>query len=219
MLPYLKKTTELDKTARVSADTLKCQFASLSDEEVWSKFKTGDEDAFIYIYRTYFQQLYQYGQQFTCDLTLIEDLIQDLLIELRKNRKTLGNAPSIKFYLFKSLRRKISRSHKHKKLIYFQDIHAFQSFYLAPPCEAKLMKTQLDQQKRTALEAAFQKLAPRQREAIYYYFFQEMSYEEVAAIMGLNHLKSARNLIYKAIDSLKKQLGPHKEKLLYFLFF
>lgn len=200
-------------------DIVKSHFSGLSDEEIWSKFKAGHEDAFIYIYKTYFQQLYQYGQQFTCDLDLVEDLIQDLLIDLRKNRKTLGNAPSIKFYLFKSLRRKIARYYKNNKLIYTEDILAFRNFYLTPPSEAKLIKNQLDEQKRAAIEKAFQKIAPRQREAIYYYFFQEMSYQEVASIMGLNHLKSARNLVYKAIDSLKTQLGPHKEKLLYFLFF
>ncbi len=192
--------------------------ADLPDAEIWHEFKCGNEGAFNHIYRTYFQEIYQYGQQFTSDGGLIKDLLQDLLIDIRKNRKNLGEAPSIKFYLFKAFRRKIFRYLKHNKLVCFSKMESFSNIVIESSHEVKLMESQLDDGKRKVLEKALLNLSKRQRECIYYYFYQSMGYNEVASIMGLSNVKSARNLIYKSIDALKTQLGPVKNNLLAMFF-
>src|SRR5690606_36156630 len=74
---------------------------------IWEAFKKGNESAFIYIYETYFDQLFVYGKQFTRDEDIVKDAIQDLFITLRKSRAGLGSTDSIKFYLYKSLKRLI----------------------------------------------------------------------------------------------------------------
>ena len=84
--------------------------------------------------------------------------------------------------------------------------------------EVRIFQKQLDDRKKKVLERAFAKLSKRQKEAVYHYFYQSMSYKEVASIMSLNNVKSARNLIYKSIDALKAQLYPIKNKLLALFF-
>lgn len=192
--------------------------ADLPDAEIWHEFKAGNEGAFNHIYRTYFQEIYQYGHQFTSDSGLIKDLLQDLLIDIRKNRNKLGEAPSIKFYLFKAFRRKVFRYLKQNRLVYFSKIEFFSNIVIESSHEVKLLESQLDSEKRKALEVALLNLSKRQRECIYYYFYQSMSYGEVASIMGLNNVKSARNLIYKSIDALNSQLEPQKNNLLAMFF-
>lgn len=199
----------------VNLDVNKSKFsiADLPDHEIWNEFKKGNEGAFNHIYQTYFQKLYQYGQQFTRDVDLIRDLIQDLFIDIRRNRNNLGKAPSIKFYLFKAFRRNIFRHLKRNKIIYSDNIESFCIFKAENSHEVWIIQTLLDSQKRRALEEAFSKLSKRQKEAIYYYFYQSMTYGEVTAIMGLNNIKSTRNLIYKSINALKAQIYPIRNKL------
>lgn len=202
-----------DLTVNLDTKNIKYSISDLPDNEIWEEFKKGNEGAFNYIYETYFQVLYQYGQQFTKDFNLIKDLIQDLLIDIRKNRKNLGNAPSIKFYLFKAFRRKIFRYQKLNKIVYSDRIESFSNFIIENSCEVTLVQSQVQVQWKKALEDAFLKLSKRQKEAIYYYFYQSMSYEEVALIMSLKNVKSARNLIYKSIDVLQAYIYPMRNKL------
>ena len=79
-------------------------FDNKSDLEIWETFKSGDESAFIYIYSKYFNELINYGNQFTTDINLIEDCVQDLFIKIRKSRNKLGVIKkSIRLYLLISL--------------------------------------------------------------------------------------------------------------------
>lgn len=202
------------KVVKLKGENTGYSIKNLPENEIWEEFKNGNEGAFNYIYTTYFQQVYQYGHQFSSDTGLIKDLLQDLLIDIRKNRRNLGEAPSIKFYLFKSFRRKIFRYMKSNKVIYSEDMCSFCNIIIESSYETKLVQSQLDEAKRNALQAAMLKLSNRQRECIYYYFFHSMTYKEVSSIMGLSNVKSARNLVYKSIDLLKAQIDPIKSKLL-----
>ena len=203
--------TNKDNTQIVFAKPQAQEFIErMPDSEIWEEFKNGNEGAFNHIYLKYFQELYGYGQQFTSDFDLIKDLLQDLFIDLRKNRMRLGPTSSIKFYLFKSIRRKIGRYLKRKKTIYTSDMEPFSNVEFEKSHELKYLNDQLDENKRALLKQAFLKLSRRQKEAIFYYFYQEMSYEEVTSIMGFRNIKSTRNLIYRAIDSLKASTHPQK---------
>ncbi|HYH55355.1 MAG TPA: sigma factor, partial [Anseongella sp.] len=83
--------------------------AGLSEGELWDLFRKGEKEAFDLIYHNYVHLLYNYGIRISSDTVLVEDGIQDLFVEIWQKRATLGATGSIKYYLFKSLRRKISR--------------------------------------------------------------------------------------------------------------
>lgn len=176
-----------------------------SDLVIWREFKGGSEVAFNYIYREYFDTLFGYALQFTHDQELIKDLIQDFFIDLREKRERLGDTDSIKYYLFKSLRRKITRYlSKNKVLLTSSELS--QTFQVVLSHEAILINQQLTQEKSDQLQEAFAKLSPKKREAIYHVFYENLSYKETASIMGLMNVKSVRNLIYKALDNLRKNI-------------
>jgi DNA-directed RNA polymerase specialized sigma24 family protein len=52
------------------------------------------------------------------------------------------------------------------------------------------------------------RLPKRQHEAIFLRFYEELSYEDIAAIMNLNY-QGARNIIYKSVKALRKNM-EHK---------
>ncbi len=180
-------------------------FINVSDLDIWKQFKSGNESAFIYIYKTHFQNLYNYGLQFSRDASLVEDCIQDLFIDIRRTRKRLSDTTSIKLYLYKAIRRKVLqylKSSKSKLRIgLLQDGH---NFHFTFSHEHYLIAQQLTDEKIKRLNRALSKLPQRQREVIYYFFYEQLSYEEIKEVMNFSNVKSVRNKAYIALKALRK---------------
>src|SRR5690606_18647566 len=131
--------------------------------------------------------------------------IQDLFIELRKNRHKLGPTTSIKFYLFKSLKRKIVKESK-QWFHQCEDFSGEMSFDFTFSHEQVLIDRQLDDENVDRLNKGIKALSPRKREAVYYFYYEGLNYQQIQEIMELANIKSARNLIYKAIDFLRDKM-------------
>ena len=180
-------------------------FEILSDLDTWKQFKEGNESAFIHIYETYFDPLYNYGLQFSKDTSLVEDCIQDLFIEIRKTRKRLADTTSIKLYLFKSIKRKILQHIKYRRSKFStQPVDEGYNFYFTFSHEHNLIDRQLNQEQLERLNRAIDLLPARQREVIYYLFYEQLSYTEIKEIMGFSNVKSVRNKVYIALQALRK---------------
>lgn len=174
---------------------------------LWREFKEGSEEAFIAIYRNYFQLLYAYGHQFTVDTNMVEDCIQELFIELRVKRERLKHTNSIKFYLYKALRNRLLRKLSRKKMLPLSDnLMDGYNFEINLSQEHKMIYAQLDKEVKDALNAALNNLSIRQREIILYYFYEKLSYAEIADIMEFSKPKFARDLLYRAIAKIKAEM-------------
>lgn len=184
------------------------------DREIWNLFKQGNEQAFNFLYKTYVRQLFKYGCEFTSNREIVKDQVQDLFIYLRRNRAKLGDAPSIKAYLFKSLRRDIVRELSKGNRYRNQPLDENQSFDISLSYETKLIHEQLIKEKKECLERAMAKLSTKQREAIILFYYENLSYREIAEVMEMKMIKSARKLIYRAIDTLKGEILPYKSSLI-----
>ncbi|GAB3651530.1 hypothetical protein GCM10028791_20390 [Echinicola sediminis] len=174
------------------------------DKLLWNKFREGDESAFVQIYKESFESLCHFGVQFA-PLNLVEDCIQDMFIDLRHKREKLPEIKnSIRLFLFQALKRRLFNVLKKKKQnLTFEDIEKL-NFEIIPPHESLLILHQSQKEKLDKLEKALKGLNEKQREVAYYYFYKGMSYEEVQKMMGYDHVKSARNMIYRIIAQLKK---------------
>lgn len=175
----------------------------LTDTEIWTSFKKGEEWAISFIYSEYAEKLYRYGLKFTPEIPVIEDALQDLFAELIKNRKSTGTTDNILFYLLKSFKRKLLRKMQTEKRFVndeeLQDYH----FDVTWSVEHELILEEVSEQKSKMLLKALNELTPRQKEAIYLRFTRELDYKEVAGLMDIS-VEACRNLISKAISTLKK---------------
>jgi RNA polymerase sigma factor (sigma-70 family) len=176
-----------------------------NDLEIWMEFKKGRRSTLIYIYTKYFAILYNYALQFNPDREDVKDYIQDLFIYLYKNRESISETDSIKFYLFKCLRRRMKvendKMFKNQRLVVEDQI----LFEESPESDFILHEEVLKSKK--ILNDAIKTLPQKQQEIVYYYYYQNFSYKEIAGIMGLNQVKSARKLLYRAIESLKSMIN------------
>lgn len=179
-----------------------------TDLLLWKAFKSGDEGAFIKIYQDYIDILYNQGKQFTYDHDLVKDCLQDFFINLRQSRGKLSDTDNIKLYLLKSFRRRVVATLK-KNAKYFVGDASFneQIFPVELSYDQKLINAQYQEDQLDRLNKGLKKLPVKDREALYYYFYQNLSYQEIADIYSYDHISSARRLIYNSLKRLKGLLS------------
>jgi RNA polymerase sigma factor (sigma-70 family) len=182
------------------------KFLENTDTEIWAKFRNGDDEALSLIYAQISKRLYLYGLKFTSNQSIIEDSIQDLFCDLIRNRSNLGTTDNIRFYLMKSFNRKLQRQLQKEMKYNLKENDEEYVFDITYSIEHDIINGESSDQKKTSLNKALQFLTPRQKEAVYLKFTEELEYDEISEIMNMS-VESCRNLIYKAIKSLKDSLG------------
>ncbi|WP_020596870.1 MULTISPECIES: RNA polymerase sigma factor [Spirosoma] len=179
------------------------------DETLWNLFRGGDENAFARLYQNYVQTLYHYCVHFATDRALIKDCIHDLFVELWKHRSTIGPTTSVRFYLMASIKRKLVRHLTAEQKLVSQDdmINGRRVGDTLPGSdpsyENMLINHEEDMFINDCLHQALEKLPRRQREAVHLRYFQNMSNEEISALMQIN-IQSVYNLIFGAMSNLKR---------------
>jgi RNA polymerase sigma factor (sigma-70 family) len=200
--PFSENTNQLNDKA----------FGKSAAEEIWKAFKNGDEAAFIHIYNQYANVLYNYGCQLTPDREMVKDCLQDFFIYLRKNRAGFSDTAYIKMYLLKAFKRRVldylkknnRESEKKESFLFFQ-------FPVELSCETIYINRQIEDEQIHRLNKALQALDSKEREAIYYFYYEGLSYEQIAAIFEFSHVSSARRMVYRGLSRLRKLI------LMYFL--
>lgn len=172
------------------------------DQQLWQALQAGDKNALSDIYQQQVDALFRYGCQFTADQSLVQDCIQDLFIELWKNRTTIGVTDAIRQYLLVALRRKIIRQlqqqsgrQERAKLAVVQDD------YEAAP-DFQILQTEEIQAQQQRIAGALALLSERQREVLYLKYFEELDYKLIAEMMGINY-QSVRNTASAGIKALR----------------
>ena len=66
---------------------------------------------------------------------------------------------------------------------------------------------------KKTVEELLDELTPRQREAIYLRYMQEMDYEEIASLLNMNS-NSARRLVHRGIESLRSKTSDSKNNMI-----
>src|SRR5215217_7342209 len=161
---------------------MKTNISDDSDIELWQKFRDGSEDAYASVYEKFAPVLFQYGYRLLADEELVKDCIQDLFVNLWLSRRNLGATDSIRFYLFRSLRREIVRKVNARR----SRDQVTETFVREEPSfEEQWIRGEEEQRRNAALNKTFVHLSARQREIIFFRFFEDMSFEEISKLMEI----------------------------------
>jgi RNA polymerase sigma factor (sigma-70 family) len=176
----------------------------LDDYQLWHSMKEGDKQALSAIYQTHFPSLYNYGLKISRNKELIKDCIQDLFIELWKTRQQLSQTNAIRPYLYTCLRRKVIEelNGSVSKMVTYEGM-AHPAFEVQASHEANLILDQVSKAQKERLAAAVNALTKRQREIIFLRYYENLSFPEIATIMGL-HIDSTYVLLSQATTELRK---------------
>ncbi|MDX5479805.1 RNA polymerase sigma factor [Fontibacter flavus] len=206
-----KKPTSSASLSLKSTDILRI-YGKKSDLEVWEAFDQGDELAFNFLYRTYVPVLFRYGAQLTHEEAIVQDCIQNIFIYLRGKRGSLSKVNCIKAYLLKSLNREVLHKISRSKKLEYKDIDDLEgSFLIEVSYESKMIEFESSKETKEKLEAALNQLTPKQRLAVLLLYEEGLSYQQIAEVFEFSEVKSARKLIYRAINNLKSLLINKKQ--------
>jgi RNA polymerase sigma factor (sigma-70 family) len=179
----------------------------LYESELWDAFRGGNEKALEGLFGTYYSVLLNYGHKFTLNRYFIEESVQELFVKLWNNRDSVGTAASVRNYLFKAYRSVLFRKLQKQAANVMEKLDDERYDFkieLAP--DQKMIELESDSELRKKIEEGLAALTPRQREAIYLRFYEDLSYEEVSEILNMN-VGGTYKLIYRALDRLKDHLG------------
>ncbi len=175
----------------------------MKQTQLWQKVVAGDRIAFGIIFRTYYDELFNYGLRFSKDPEVIRDALQELFLKIWKFRETISEIQDVKPYIFKMFRNQLVDHLKSDSRFFFRKDTPFHEEDSEFSAEDFIIHNQVSKETRDKLALALRQLSPRQRETIYLRFYHGMEIGAIADILQVN-VQSVRNNIFRAMCVMRK---------------
>ena len=155
---------------------------------------------------TYHDSLILFINKLVGNYSIAEELAADTFVELLVHRKRFLGKCDFKTYLYSIGRHKAIdyiRREARKKTVSTDEI-------LELSDDQHLEERLIEDESKRILHQAIEQLSEDYRAAVYLIFFENLSYEDAARILGKNK-KQIDNLIYRAKAALKKILTERSD--------
>jgi RNA polymerase sigma factor (sigma-70 family) len=170
---------------------------------LWAEIKAGNMVAFDNLYNTFADDLLRYGCHLVKDKYLVEDTIHDIFVSIWEHKEKMAEVRSVRYYLLTALRRSLHRKIKKESIWQLMD-YRNEICGISPAFIDVISQLQDESALIEKVRAALDKLSSRQKEIIYLKFYQNLSYQEIAELMGLDQ-KYTYNLASRAFANFKEQ--------------
>ncbi|RAJ37211.1 RNA polymerase sigma factor [Pedobacter cryoconitis] len=191
---------------------------SASAKQYWLLLKNGNAAALESLFKLYSNSLYNYGSKFSVDKDLIKECIQELFVNIWTRRDFISTPADVKNYLFKAFRlsvfKKITQLQKHQE---FEETADY-PFSITLSIEDIMVEGEQKEEVKKRLEPALQKLTDRQKEAIFLKFYENLSYDEIAGVMGIS-VKATYKIMARSLGFLRENLSKDEFLILLSLFY
>ncbi|AQG78203.1 RNA polymerase sigma factor [Spirosoma montaniterrae] len=182
-------------------------------DECWIALKQGDSAAFEHIYRTHVHSLYRYGLSIWADEDAVLDAIHDVFTEVWHKRDRISYTDNVKFYLLKALKNRLIRLIDTAGRM--QEISL--STLLIDPASLSTEQDEEALRQQTKVSDCLRELPPRQQEIVRLRFYENLSHQQIADLLNIQP-QSAKNLLFRAIDTLRKAFCQTAASLLMLFF-
>lgn len=170
--------------------------------ENWIIITEGDQEAYKAFYRIYAIKFYNYGKKFTKNTPLIEDTIQEVFLEIWSKRQKVLKVNSINAYFFSTFRYTLFKNIKEDiKIVGTSEFETETQFAI----DSIIINKEIDAELKAKLEKALATLTSHQREAILLRFYENLSYEEVAAILNIS-VKATYKIMARSLSALRDKM-------------
>jgi RNA polymerase sigma-70 factor (ECF subfamily) len=183
--------------------------ARLGDVAVLDALRTGDEDVYEAIFRTYYVVLCQFAVRYVKVPALAEDVVQDLLTELWTKRATLRIRESVAAYLFGAVRGRALNVIARQQTASTYAHRMGEDHPDDGPATGSTDDRCLFNETASIVQAAVHRLPPKRRAVFVLRKVTGMSYKEIAEVLDMSVKNVEINLRRAALD-LRAVLWPHK---------
>jgi RNA polymerase sigma factor (sigma-70 family) len=175
---------------------------------LWKSFLQGNKEALATIFLLFHDDLFRYGLKLAGNNDLVEDSLQDLFLQLWKNRQNLRQIDNLKPYLFKSFRNHIIDNIELQNPVIHIEIDFEHPFEVMYSPEDFIIQQQVSEENQIKIAEALNNLSSRQREAVYLRYFEDLDFDMIAIIMDMN-VQSVRNTLHRGLQSLRNIMLMH----------
>ena len=175
----------------------------IEDEVLWTNIQQNSLSAFEQLYDRFFKPLFNYGRKVSNSSSTVEDAIHDLFLDVWRYRENLSKTTSVKFYLYRSLRRRIVKNQTEDFDSANFDFQVDELLHRKDfSIEEDIIEKEKSKERSVRLTKHLSNLSPRQYECLVLKFYDELSYPEIAVMLNVNE-QSARNLVQRALEQLR----------------
>jgi RNA polymerase sigma-70 factor (ECF subfamily) len=172
------------------------------DRSLIEAFQSGDEFAFVALYNRYKGPVYAFCVKMLLDRTAAEDVLQETFVRVYENRERLTRPGSFKAWLFTIARNQcLNQLRRDKRQVPLGDTEPDAPTHETP--FSQLLKSEQVDLVNTYLG----QLKPEYREVLVLREYQNLSYDEIAAVTR-NTLSSVKSRLFKARRKLGDFLRP-----------
>lgn len=184
----------------------------VNDELITRLLKEGNEQAFEAVYKDFYRGLCAFASQYIDEREECEEIVQDVMMWLWENRKTLMPEMSVKSLLFTIVKNKCLNSLSHKQIKQRVHEHLYAKF------EGQFEDPDLyiGNEMMTKLDQAIQNLPEDYRTAFTMNRFENQTYDNIAEKMGVSS-KTIAYRISQALKILREDLKEYMPLLLFLM--
>ena len=145
-----------------------------------------------------------------------QDIAQEVFIETYRSATGLRNEENISFWLYRISLNKSINYLKRSQNILFRSIHQLESIFRhdvpggsapVPHSDDNPGESLEAAERQQMLSAAVASLSARQQKAFILYYYEEMSYKEISAVLGLS-VSSVESLLSRGRENVRKKCCP-----------
>ena len=165
--------------------------------------RAGDRDALSELINRYYRRLRYFISHLSDSLEMTEDIFQDTWLRVIRKMHTLRNVESFTTWLYRIARNTAYQQLRRKKRSC--ELHG----NIVPPDEQTSVAFSPADAAR--IHDGLKKLHPAHREVLVLRFLEQMSYQQVAEILGCN-LNTVKSRIHYAKLALRKEMEARNGK-------
>ncbi|UYQ92411.1 sigma-70 family RNA polymerase sigma factor [Chitinophaga horti] len=166
----------------------------------WEAVLGGDTLAYSHVHELLHPVLYRYAFAMLNDEALANDVVQELFIKIWFKKERIGMLQNVRAFWLTALRRQT-----------LNQLRSLRRLQILPPSEPDIefstediiITAEQQQDLKAKIARYLNELPKRQKEIIYLYYYEELSYDEIAGVMDINY-QSVLNLMQKALKQLRE---------------
>ncbi|MDP8290180.1 MAG: RNA polymerase sigma factor [Candidatus Susulua stagnicola] len=155
----------------------------LSDEEIVRMVQSGGLESFGILVKRYQEKMLRYGRKFLFNNNDIEDLVQEVFIKAYTNIQSFDASRKFSAWLYRIAHNQfINAIKKKKEPLPFFDLDVLWPYSVSKEnADKETNQRELSQM----LEKCLDKLSPKYRESLVLYYFEELTYKEIADVLHI----------------------------------
>jgi RNA polymerase sigma factor (sigma-70 family) len=191
--------------ARPGHRVLRVAATAADDRLLMARVVAGDADAFDTLLRAHWAATGTYARSLAVDPDAADDIIQEAFVRLWRARATWKPGGSVRVWLFRTVRNLWISEHRRRRV---RDRWAASRTVADLPRPRSPLEAAESAELRAAISDTVAELSPRRREVFTLFHVQDLSYREIAEVMGIRE-QSVANHLQAAVARLRHSLRSY----------